>query len=512
MSNDMFGWKNKTTNRVYQYRASDVEDAFWVRTGNNSNQLKLFIKTTAKETPSQIVRLDGFKNEHFDQLQCHFSRYCKLELKTTTIATRGWHWGSYKWNGKNLAFMVDNKTAFDIYAPDICQVTKPTKTDLAVEFHQDDTRDAIEDTLVELRFYVPPNPDAAEGETHQIDKLRHDLSVASGLGETGSAMESIVMSQIVDVHLLVPRGRYELDLGPSALKLHGKSYDYTLHYQNINRMFLVPRPNSPYLAFVIGLENAMRQGQTRYPFVVMQFDDKSEVDITLTLNSEQLTMYGLDKRQQGKLYDVLPRLLKALVGKSIIVPSDFKSTNDQAAVRCSCRAQDGHLYPLNRSFLYIVKPVIFIKYDDVVSVEFSRTSATDTTRYFEFRVSCKGGTEHDFTSIDRNEYKPLVDYIQSKGIRIRNLQESNPSSSRQPRFTTVADLPSEPESDDEDFDQDKESDESDEDFEDEDEEDDDDVEEDEGSEEEAQPEKKRKKHKEKKDKKEKKKRKKKDDA
>eukprot|EP00921_Rhytidocystis_pertsovi_P003819 GHVQ01006625.1.p1 GENE.GHVQ01006625.1~~GHVQ01006625.1.p1 ORF type:complete len:509 (+),score=59.66 GHVQ01006625.1:289-1815(+) len=428
MNNDVFGWKNKITNRVYQYKAADVDLAYWVKTSPSSNQLKLFINGSAKDTPSQIVRFDGFRDEHCEQLRSHFQKHCKIKLVKAETALRGWHWGEYSWHGKNLTVEIDNKPAFDVHAPDLGQITAPTKTDLSLEFQHDDTREAGEDELLEVRFYVPPVADAAEGEPQPLDELKMALTEQSGLGEGGQGIESIVLNQVIDVHLLVPRGRYEIDLGPSALKLHGKSYDYTMQYKNISRMFLVPRPNSPHLAFVIGLENAMRQGQTRYPFVVMQFDDTSDIDITLNLDHKQLQAYGLEKRLCGRLYDVLPRLLKGLVGKPIIVPGDFKSTNEQAAVRCSCRAQDGHLYPLSRSFLYIIKPVIFIRYDDVVSVEFSRTSATDTTRYFEFRVSCKGGTEYDFTSIDRNEYKPLVDFLQKKNIRIRNLQESKPVS------------------------------------------------------------------------------------
>lgn len=46
----------------------------------------------------------------------------------------------------------------------------------------------------------------------------------------------------------------------------------------------------------------------------------------------------------------------------------------------------------------------FCRFEDVVSVEFSRTGASTTNRFFAFTVSCRGGVEHEFTSIDRNEY------------------------------------------------------------------------------------------------------------
>lgn len=63
----------------------------------------------------------------------------------------------------------------------------------------------------------------------------------------------------------------------------------------------------------------------------------------------------------GKTFDVITRILKSLIGKSVIVPGDFKSVKNQYGITCSYRAQSGHLYPLNRSFLFIVKPVIFVR-------------------------------------------------------------------------------------------------------------------------------------------------------
>lgn len=64
----------------------------------------------------------------------------------------------------------------------------------------------------------------------------------------------------------------------------------------------------------------------------------------------------------GKTFDVITRILKSLIGKSVIVPGDFKSVKNQYGITCSYRAQSGHLYPLNRSFLFIVKPVIFVRW------------------------------------------------------------------------------------------------------------------------------------------------------
>ena len=45
---------------------------------------------------------------------------------------------------------------------------------------------------------------------------------------------------------------------------------------------LLPKPDELHHLITIGLDPPLRQGQTRYPFLVMQF--KSDEEITIDLN------------------------------------------------------------------------------------------------------------------------------------------------------------------------------------------------------------------------------------
>lgn len=65
------------------------------------------------------------------------------------------------------------------------------------------------------------------------------------------------------------------------------------------RMFLVPRPNSPHVNFILSLDNAMRQGQTSYPFVVMQFDSENVTSVEVNLEEAELKEKGLEKQLEG---------------------------------------------------------------------------------------------------------------------------------------------------------------------------------------------------------------------
>src|SRR5438034_689485 len=80
------------------------------------------------------------------------------------------------------------------------------------------------------------------------------------------------------------RGRYDIDMYESSFRLRGKTYDYKIQYDHIKKFMLLPKPDDLHTLITIGLEPPLRQGQTRYPFLVMQFkrDEEVEVDLNMT--------------------------------------------------------------------------------------------------------------------------------------------------------------------------------------------------------------------------------------
>ena len=69
---------------------------------------------------------------------------------------------------------------------------------------------------------------------------------------------------------LTPRGRYSIELYDSFLRMRGAKYDYKIKYDDISRLFLLPKPDDVHYAFVISLDKPIRQGQQRYQHLVLQ--------------------------------------------------------------------------------------------------------------------------------------------------------------------------------------------------------------------------------------------------
>ena len=211
----------------------------------------------------------------------------------------------------------------------------------------------------------------------------------------------------------------------SSFRLRGKTYDYKIQYETVKKYFLLPKTDEVHQLIVIGLEPPLRQGQTRYPFIVMQYKRDEDIQLDLNLTGEALDGKYKDKLQpsyDGPIWHVITSLFKGLGGKKIIQPAkDFASRSGQSGVKCSIKANEGHLYCMDKSFLFVPKPATWIGRDKIDMVTMSRVGgAVSASRTFDMTFSMKGGGEHQFSNINREEQQPLEDFFKSKDIKVRN--------------------------------------------------------------------------------------------
>ena len=72
------------------------------------------------------------------------------------------------------------------------------------------------------------------------------------------------------------------------------------------------------------------------------------------------------------------------------------------AVKCSLKANESYLYPLDKSFLFIPKPPTLIAHSEIASVTFSRVGrGMANTRTFEMKFNMKNGVDYQFGGINR---------------------------------------------------------------------------------------------------------------
>ncbi|RMX59619.1 hypothetical protein pdam_00010506, partial [Pocillopora damicornis] len=364
-------FKANKTGKIDQAAVADIESTSWLRVARG-------FELNVALTNGMQFKFEGFKEADYDQLATFIKENFGKDLEEIELSVKGWNWGTAKFKGSSLCFEVDEKPAFIVPLKDVSQATTG-KNEVALEFHQNDDAQIC---LMEMRFYIPT---PADNPTEDPVKSFHQkvLEKADIIQAIGDAIVTIP-----DIACLTPRGRYTMKVFPSFLQLHGKTYDYKIPYTSVLRLFLLPHKDQRFMFFV-------------------ELKEKYEGKIT--------------QEMDGPIYEIVSRLMKAVVGRRITVPGTFKSHAGVSCITCSYRAGSGMLYPLERGFIFVHKPPVHIRFDEISSVNFARVAGGGgSSRSFDFEVETKSGVSYVFSSIEKEEYGKLFDFVSGKHLRIKN--------------------------------------------------------------------------------------------
>jgi structure-specific recognition protein 1 len=220
-----------------------------------------------------------------------------------------------------------------------------------------------------------------------------------------------------EVLCLLPRGRFDMELYTTFMRLRGKTYDYKIPYMNVKRMFMLPRPDDVHSLFAIGLDPPIRQGQTRYPWLVFQLVREDWFEATIHATTESLEDFAgrLKSTYDEALVDAMSNIFYGVTNKHVITPGTFTNAASRYGLKCSLKANEGFLYPTEHHLVFLPKPPTVIAYTDIALVTLSRT---DNTRTFDAKVALRSGNEVHLSSMNREENQPLGDFLRQKGVRV----------------------------------------------------------------------------------------------
>lgn len=99
-------------------------------------------------------------------------------------------------------------------------------------------------------------------------------------------------------------------------------------------------------------------------------------------------MKDVKPEYNGYLFQIFVDLIQTTTQINVIHPgNNFKSKDGQPCLKCNVKAQPGWLYMLKQSLIFIIKPVIYFKNDEIRNVYFTRTSATN--KQFDLKIVLK---------------------------------------------------------------------------------------------------------------------------
>lgn len=361
----------------------------------------------------------------------------------TNQLLKGVNYGEYNFTRDAFVTTWNDKTLLSIPLNKVGTSTVVNKHDVAIELQTDEIDN--DDTLCELRFYIPPKTDNKEASNDEAngdkgsgseeeDKPEVNVKAAaetlnelflSKANLTQKAGDSIVSFN--DLPFIVPRGKYSCDLSINSLRMHGPTFNHIILYKNISKAFLLPKPDDVHMLFVLGLDKPVRQGNTSYYYLVMQIKKDTEESVKLKLPPEQLEQQlneRLKEEYEGKLHDVVAKVFKSIIKINIIIPGDFESSTKHSGVKCSVRASEGHLFFLTKSLIFVPKPVIYIKVDDLKGAEFHRLGSGASSKLFDITLLLKNNQQHSFSGIDKKELDIIMGYFTARKINVKTVSDN----------------------------------------------------------------------------------------
>mmetsp|Transcript_18496 Transcript_18496/g.26118 ORF Transcript_18496/g.26118 Transcript_18496/m.26118 type:complete len:953 (+) Transcript_18496:319-3177(+) len=400
-------------------------------------------------------RLDGFPPSDYETIKTTLKSKYNIDVTKHSMCTAGESFGNttIQTSNNHLAFHQciledadeegqefeprdgDEMMTLDLKQVSQCVLPGNNRNEIELQFPESDTVEVGTDQLVSIRFYIPPDPEAdpqdkAQPSAAELVQSRI-MKTANIKNTTGDVICEFDENRGT---FLTPRGRYKIELYDSFLRMRGNKYDYKIRYDDISRLFLLPKPDDVHMAFVIALDKPIRQGQQRYQYLVLQ-TTKEQEEIALNVDEDILEKeYNGDLQpvMTGSLSNLVAKTFKVIARKKVFVPGKFANASQQACVKCALRANEGHLYPLEKQFIFIHKPPVLIRFDEVESVEFQRyAGGVGSTRNFDLCVTLASAAssqqqtkEYTFSGIDRSDYAGLYNFLSTKRIRIKNLQEA----------------------------------------------------------------------------------------
>ncbi|XP_012055874.1 PREDICTED: FACT complex subunit Ssrp1 [Atta cephalotes] len=401
-------FKNQKTGKVEQISASDMEVVNYQKFIGTWG-LRIFLKN------GTLHRFKGFKESEQEKIAKFFSTNYKKDMLEKELSLKGWNWGTARFNGSVLSFDVGHHTAFEIPLYDVSQCNTG-KNEVTLEFHQNDDAPV---SLMEMRFHIPVSDSVDQDPVEAFHQQVMDK--ASVISVSGDAI-----AIFREIHCLTPRGRYDIKIFQTFFQLHGKTFDYKIPMSTVLRLFLLPHKDNRQMFFVVSLDPPIKQGQTRYHYLVLLFNQEEETSIELPFTEKELKEKyedKLTKELSGPTFEVLGKVMKVIINRKLTGPGHFTGHTGTPAISCSFKAAAGYLYPLERGFIYVHKPPIHIRFEEIASVNFARGGGS--TRSFDFEIELTSGVVHTFSSIEKEEYGKLFDFITAKKLRVKNRGKSD---------------------------------------------------------------------------------------
>jgi len=339
--------------------ASSLTSSLWTVFGRSAH-LRIQTKGEEKNLPGEM-RFDGFPSSDYEKIRSTLRSLYDIDCLKHTMSSSGASFGKTDVAGRHLVFRQcimdeeeeegeDGDEMMSLALGEVSQCVLPgnTRNEIELQFHESDAVEAGTDQLVSIRLYIPPDAEADANDAEQATSAElfreRIVTMANVKNTTGSVIAEFDESKGT---FLTPRGRYNIELFDSFLRMRGNKYDYKIKYDDISRLFLLPKPDDVHMAFVIALDRPIRQGQQRYQYLVLQ-TTKQQSEVSISLDAETLERdYNNDLQpvMTGSLSNLVAKTFKVITRKKVFVPGKIRQLPPAGLRQMRPPRQRGPLVP-----------------------------------------------------------------------------------------------------------------------------------------------------------------------
>ena len=262
------------------------------------------------------------------------------------------------------------------------------------------------DCLTEVRFFQQPSK---ENQRSQLER------VEAALGNRIPDEDSNRICTLIDLPFVVPRGKYSADVSTDGFLFHGSSYSFHSSFANVAKCFCLEMPDKLTVCFVLGFEKPPRQGQTVYRYAVLQF----RIDTHIRVEARE--GYGLPPTLHGPYFEIFATILRRVGRINLVIPSEFRASPNDTAIACLHGPRQGHIFILQKSLLFVTKPVVHVRFEHIGKTELHRVTAK--SKAFDLEVTTVAGASYLFGGIEKALLDKLIALFRSHGVPVAVAEE-----------------------------------------------------------------------------------------
>jgi structure-specific recognition protein 1 len=317
-------WRaTKTSEPALLADASTLHKATWTELGQHAS-LQLYLKgyeepvpvgrdTSDEERPvgeeKRFYRLSDFSAKDEDLVRRLVARVDSgLELEKEPVDVRGLNMGEFVLDSHKQCISVRSEVGLvaEIPLTGVSQVVTAGKSEVEIQYlarRGDEITGGDQCELMTVRMHVPEDAEDMD----MTDIWAANIKAACDVQEDEQG--DSVLCEIPDeiANFLAPRGKYRMELHKDFFRMRGKTYDFKVLYSAVSAVYLLEKPDLTMglehdrevktkivlnKLLVISLDTPVRQGQQRYPHLVIQLANEPGT-INLQMTEEQIAaLYG----------------------------------------------------------------------------------------------------------------------------------------------------------------------------------------------------------------------------